>query len=249
MNRNRMTDAGTARQKIGAKEDWFHRIEVAPGVVTPGVYDSQTALAEIEKLGLPANMEGQRILDLGCRDGFFSFEMERRGAEVVAVDYAAPETTGFPIARELLGSNVEFRCDNVYEVTPERYGRFDIVLFLGLIYHLRNPMLAIDRARSVTKEGGLVFVETEVTQHWLLKRLSLPIWHYFPGDSLKGDATNKWAPNLAGLVQVLFDCELEVEATRTFHHRAAARCRATDDGNRSRFRRLDASKGLMGTAF
>src|SRR5262245_34297053 len=129
-----------ARKRIAAHEHWYHQIEVAPGVVTPGINDSQQILAALR---LPERLDGQRVLDIGARDGFFSFECERRGAEVVAIDSMPPEQTGFPIAKELVGSGVEMLQRNVYDLSPEEFGSFDLILFLGVLYHLRDPMLAL----------------------------------------------------------------------------------------------------------
>src|ERR687894_2788210 len=85
-----------AREAISRVEHWYHRIEVAPGVVTPGVHDSVAALAV---MGLPERLDGKRVLDVGARDGHFSFVAEERGAEVLAIDSVAPERlTGFSTA-------------------------------------------------------------------------------------------------------------------------------------------------------
>src|SRR5512145_1989374 len=99
-------DPQGVRALVAGHRAWYHQIELAPGLVTPGTHASAAALAVLDRLGLPADASGRRVLDLGCRDGFFTFEMERRGAEVVAVDYADPDVTGFSIAARILGSRV-----------------------------------------------------------------------------------------------------------------------------------------------
>src|ERR1700757_533225 len=130
------------RAMIDSVPNWYHRFEFSSGFVTPGVNDSKKALALLE---LPEDMSGLRVLDIGARDGFFSFECERRGArEVVPVDYMPAEQTGFPVAAQILGSNLKLVHDNVYNLTSAKYGRFDVVLFLGLLYHLPDPMRALD---------------------------------------------------------------------------------------------------------
>jgi len=98
----------------------------------------------------------------GHGDGFFSFEMEKREAEVLAVDYALPTVTGFSIAADILKSHVPYKVDNIYSLSAENYGEFDIILCLGLIYHLRNPMLALDIIRSLCKPDALLFVESAI---------------------------------------------------------------------------------------
>ena len=91
-----------AEEAIAKQWKWHHKIEVAPGVWTPGLQDTQTLLSQI---GMPEDLSGMRVLDIGARDGFFTFEAERRGArEVVALDNEAPTNTGFAIAAELLDS-------------------------------------------------------------------------------------------------------------------------------------------------
>src|SRR3954469_21042627 len=90
------TDA-EIRARIDTVPHWYHQIEIRPGVVTPGINDSSETL---QLLSLPDDATGTRVLDIGVRDGYFSFELERRGAEVLAIDYLEPSETGFPIAKE-----------------------------------------------------------------------------------------------------------------------------------------------------
>src|SRR5688572_29489501 len=115
-------DLKTLRDRVASHPVWYHRIELAPGLVTPGVSDPQVGLRTLDAMGLPRDCAGMRVLDIGCRDGFFSFEMERRKARVVGLDYADPTVTGFSIAAEALGSHVEYRVENVYDLSPERHG-------------------------------------------------------------------------------------------------------------------------------
>jgi tRNA (mo5U34)-methyltransferase len=196
------------RDRIASVAHWYHQIEVRPGIVTPGINDSATTLA---RLDLPERCDGLRALDIGVRDGFFSFELERRGAEVVAIDYMDPAETGFGVARELVGSSVEYVVDNVYNVTPERYGTFDIVLFLGVMYHLRDPLLVLDRLWDVSNPDATLALETQILDSAVLlpdgsftalpqidPRLpELCLMQFHPGDSLHGDHTNYWSPNAA----------------------------------------------------
>jgi len=105
-----------------------------------------------------AYLGGKRVLDIGAWDGWFSFEMERRGAEVVAIDVF--DNPRFREMRSVLGSRVEYRQMDVYELSAERVGVFDIVLFLGVLVHLRHPLLALERVCSVTR--GMAAIETMV---------------------------------------------------------------------------------------
>jgi tRNA (mo5U34)-methyltransferase len=248
-------DAEEAQRVIGAHPHWYHRIEVAPGVVTPGVNDSQMVL---EALQLPESLEGMRVLDIGARDGFFSFECERRGAaEVVAIDYLTPEETGFPIARELVGSQVELRQANVYDLSPEEFGSFDLVLFLGVLYHLRDPMLALDRIAEIST--GQVIVETHAIDDAVLvgpdefKPLaaispeleSIPIMQFYPGDSLNNDASNVWAPNQACLRAMLEESGFTVDRELRMGQRAIAFGHRAEDAVRDFWRRRDRAVGPL----
>ncbi len=246
METEKVTDRAQAESLVAGHSPWYHQIEVLPGLTTPGSHNSKLGLEYLEAMGLPADCSGMRVLDLGCMDGFFAFAMERRGATVVGVDYADPEITGFSIASRILGSRVEHRIANVYDVDPETFGHFDVVLFLGLLYHLRNPMLALDRIRSVIKDGGLLFVETQLSTDPAIHQSTTPLWHYFPRSSLHQDGTNKWAPNPAGLKSVIEECEFEVLQTANHGDRGYVRARAIADHELEFFRRLDSGAGLWG---
>jgi tRNA (mo5U34)-methyltransferase len=203
--------AERARQAIAEQKIWYHKIEVAPGVWTPGVHDSTEGL---ELIQMPEDLTGMRVLDIGARDGFYTFEAERRGArEVVALDNELPDNTGFSIAADLLGSKAEFVTENVYGLDPERHGTFDLVLFLGVIYHLRHPLLALDRIYDVCAPDGMLLLETHMIDEGLVdeegewRRLadfhpdlaSLPIVQYYPANMLANDITSQWAPNRTAL--------------------------------------------------
>ena len=153
------------RERIASVAHWYHQIEIRPGITTPGINNSAHTLRQLD---LAARYDGLRVLDIGARDGYFSFELERRGAEVVAVDYMDPAETGFPVARELLGSSVDFHVGNIYDLTPERHGTFDLVLFLGLLYHLRDPLLALDRIWDVCNPDAVLMLETQLLDNALL---------------------------------------------------------------------------------
>src|SRR5947207_869440 len=93
------------REKVGSVRVWYHKIPLRLGLVTPGTCDPASTLPLLD---LPTDCRGLRALDLGTRDGYFAFELERRGAEVLAVDYVSREETGFHVAAEVLGSKVEY---------------------------------------------------------------------------------------------------------------------------------------------
>jgi tRNA (mo5U34)-methyltransferase len=148
---------------------WYHTLELPGGVVTPGWFDLRDQVA---KLPWP-DVEGKRCLDVGTYDGFYAFELERRGAaEVIATDIpdhedwdwpagaralgpaglamlAGQKGLGFEVAHEALGSNVEKRIISAYHLSPDQLGMFDVVVCGSLMLHLRDPVRALEAIRSV----------------------------------------------------------------------------------------------------
>ena len=156
-------------------------------------------------LRIPDDLTGWTVLDVGAWHGFFSFECERRGAErVLAVDRYAWDRFGadeFLAARERLGSSVEQRRVDVHDLDPAEVGRFDLVLLLGVFYHLRNPLQALERLRAVTKR--LLICETHVLLPFVHERW--PLVPFFPGDEQARQARCEMCamPTLAALTQML----------------------------------------------
>jgi SAM-dependent methyltransferase len=140
--------------------DWYHTLELAPGVVTPGLFDLRDIVG---RYGLPGDMTGMRALDVGTWDGFWAFEMERRGARVTAIDIDdqrdldwpanrrpdsfpdTPRGAGFHLAKEALGSGVERVNRSIYDAFPEDLGTFDVVFCGSVLMHLRDQVLALER--------------------------------------------------------------------------------------------------------
>lgn len=180
---------------------WYHVMELPGGVVTPGIDDPRDRLP---LLALPEDLSGLTVLDVGAWDGFFSFECERRGAaRVVAADWfawneaARGSKRSFELARTALGSRVEDVEIRVEDLSPERVGSFDLVLFVGVLYHVRDPLRALDAVASVT--GGRLVLETHVD----LTLRRGPAAAFYPGEELRGDHTNWWGPNPAAVEGML----------------------------------------------
>jgi tRNA (mo5U34)-methyltransferase len=180
---------------------WYHRIDLPHGITTPGVDDSPLRLA---RLRLPPSLDGKSVLDVGAWDGFFSFEAERRGAaRVLATDsysWHGPgwgTKAGFELARAALGSTVEDADVDVFELSPERVGQFDVVLFLGVLYHVRHPLLALEKIAAVTREQ--LVLETVVD----MVGFSRPAMAFYGGTELNRDPTNWWAPNVPAAAAML----------------------------------------------
>jgi 2-polyprenyl-3-methyl-5-hydroxy-6-metoxy-1,4-benzoquinol methylase len=225
------------RERIASVPYWFHRIEIAPGIVTPGEDDSP---GKIHRLGIPKDLLGKRVLDIGAYDGFFSFECERRGAEVVAIDTIPYGQSGFKVAHELLGSKVRFRSASVYDLNPESFGQFDLVLCLGVIYHLRHPLLGLEHIHSICK--GTLILETQICDEYFIdargKIASLhavapsvnktAIAQFYPGAELNGDPSNWWSPNLAALEAMLGSTGFKPRQTIQNGVRACVHCDRVD---------------------
>jgi tRNA (mo5U34)-methyltransferase len=177
---------------------WAHRIDLGQGIVTPGEWNTPEILP---RLHLPQDLSGQTVLDVGCWDGFYSFAAEQRGASrVLATDsfiWKAGHKQGFLLARQALDSKVEAAEIDVLDLSPERIGLFDIVLFLGALYHMKHPMLALERVASVTKR--LLVVETVIDLLYLpAKALA-----FYPGSELGEDETNWFGPTPAAVEAML----------------------------------------------
>jgi tRNA (mo5U34)-methyltransferase len=187
---------------------WYHSIEIEPGLVTPGAHPLAELHQVLERLKLPPRLDGLSVLDIGAWDGFFSFEAERRGAKrVVAYDLTPEDYFGFSTARAMLDSKVEYVEGSVYELSERAVGRFDVVLFLGVFYHLRYPLLALDRIRDVC--GGYMVLETHCLDNCLrlddgeettLGRVDprlgrIPLYRFYPANELNRDFSNWFAPN------------------------------------------------------
>jgi tRNA (mo5U34)-methyltransferase len=169
-------DTQSLREQV-AQREWYHTIEVAPGIETPGYFD----LRQVAQQVLPASLDGARCLDVATFDGFWALELEKRGAsEVVAIDILDPRRwdwpvgsddsvlaavgerkgagEGFEIVMDALGKQIERREMSVYELDPETMGQFDFVYVGSLLLHLRDPVRAVERVRSVCR-GRALFVD------------------------------------------------------------------------------------------
>jgi len=188
-----MTDE-ELRQAI-AKLDWWHSIPLRPGIMTPG----RSYNLFVEKiLNLPEDLHGKSVLDIGAWDGGYSFLCERRGASpVVANDlWEQAGRSSFDFARDVLGSHVVPIQGSFMDLDPIKTGRFDIVLFLGVLYHLKDPLGGLEKVAELVKPGGIAVVDTVVDVRTLQDR---PATYFYPGDELNGDPTNWWVPNIPAI--------------------------------------------------
>lgn len=206
-----MSSTDTVAERVQAHPLWYHTLELGPGLVTPGWFDLRPIL---ERMPWP-DVRGKRCLDVGTWDGFLAFELERRGAsEVIATDISDPHgwdwpvrsrTTGpaaiaaqagekngvgFELAKLALGSRVERREINVYDLDRAELGGFDVVVCGSLMLHLRDPIRALEAIRGVC-DG--VFLSAEQVQAELsLVHRRKPTVRF-----LRGENCQWWIPNLA----------------------------------------------------
>jgi tRNA (mo5U34)-methyltransferase len=198
------------------QREWYHTLELAPGVRTPGYFDHGPLLP---KLPIPASLAGKRCLDIGTFDGFWAFELERRGAaEVIAADILDPMAwdwpagadtlaidalerrkeagRGFEIAAAAFDSKVQKIEASVYELDPQSHGEFDFIFMGSLLLHLRDPILALERVRSVCR-GQFLSIDSFDPFLTLLHP-----WR--PIAFLEGTARPWWwKPNLRGYAQMV----------------------------------------------
>jgi tRNA (mo5U34)-methyltransferase len=176
---------------------------------------------------LPADLRGKRALDIGCNAGFYAFELARRGAEVLAVDVDEHylRQARWAAAELGLADRVQLRRLGVYDLPRLDLEPFDVVLFLGVLYHLRHPLLALDIVAELTRGSIVVQTLTMPGDERLAtpadlsiddrEQLTGPGWPAmaFVEHELAGDPTNWWAPNAACVEAMLRSCGLEVRAT------------------------------------
>lgn len=166
------TGAAQSLVARAATLDWYHTIELPDGTVTPGYFDLRRTLARIP---IPASLHGKRCLDVASADGFFAFELARRGGDVVSVDLADTtrqdwqgppgvnatrrQSTGrarraFDLCQEAFGTSIQRWDLSVYDMTPEQLGTFDFVFMGNVLMHLGDPGRALRAIHGVTRPGG-----------------------------------------------------------------------------------------------
>lgn len=233
--------------RVASVSTWYHQIEVAPGIVTPGSNSSREVLGSLQ---IPPDCSGLSALDIGTRDGFFAFELEKRGARVTAIDYMQSSATGFDVAAELLGSKVTYIQESVYDISADKYGTFDVVLFLGVLYHLPDPLGALDIIRRVCRDT--LYLETHVIDEALLlpngefatldsvspRLKDIPIMQFYPADVLKRDYTNFWAPNLMCLERMLVESGFSIVRKSLRGDRAIVQSRRGPEPRKSYYAQL-----------
>jgi tRNA (mo5U34)-methyltransferase len=200
-----------------ARHAWYHTIELPGGLVTPGIYDQRPL---VPHYGMPDDLRGRRVLDVATNDGFWAFEFERRGAEVIAVDVERGSDhdfppvvrdallrqgldwltgTGFDIAHRALRSKVKRVITSIYGLDPRTIGVFDLVHVGDVLVHLENPIAALRRVRSVT--SGQALICDVVSADRAEQRANPHVIGYRGGWS----AVTWWVPSVDTLAQMVID--------------------------------------------
>jgi len=171
---------------------WYHSIELPDGKVIQGMIGIDALKQRLGAFPIPGDLTGKRVLDVGAWTGWCSFEMERRGAQVVAVDCV--EFEEFREAHRLIGSRVDYRILDVDELSPESVGLFDYVLFFGVLYHLRNPLLGLEKICALTKDTA--FVESFVTDDGSAPCTAACTMEFYETNELGGQIDNWFGPSV-----------------------------------------------------
>jgi tRNA (mo5U34)-methyltransferase len=220
-------EPGQLEQKIRALGDWFHNIDIGGVRTAPDHFLGDYPRVKWERFekAIPIDLRGKTVLDIGCNGGFYSLEMKRRGADrVLGIDFDDRYLAQARFAAASLGFDIEFRKLSVYDV-HKLNERFDVVLFLGVLYHLRHPLLALDlihehvacdifvfqslqRGSETVEpiENDYEFWETDV-----FERAGFPKM-YFVEKRYAGDPTNWWIPNRAAVEAMLRSAGFEILA-------------------------------------
>ena len=235
-----MLDKATALRLIDGKP-WHHDYEIIPGVRTGGAYDPRGLWNE---LGLPEDLKDVSLADIGASNGFFSFEARKRGARVVAFDRRHSDNSGFGLVQHINGiTDIQHHQVNVLDLTPEAYGQFDVVLALGLLYHIADPYRALANCAGLSR--NTLFIESYCIDSQLPRgQRNEPVMRFlsdprrFPGrHHVNSDPSNFWGFTSACLAQMVEDLGFEVLRSRLNAERVLIHARRiADDPNPTRLK-------------
>lgn len=215
---------GAAAPDVARLGPWFHNLHLPGGIETaPDHPLGDFPAFKWRELAphLPEKLSGWRALDVGCNAGFYSFQLARRGADVLGIDTDEHYLRQARWARERLGLELDFRRMSVYDLARSEE-RFDLVLFMGILYHLRHPLLALDLvARNVrrllvlqtlTMPAGGAQTSPEDVPFDERRRLAQPEWPRaaFIERRFAGDPTNWWVPSAAAVEAMARSAGLEI---------------------------------------
>lgn len=212
-------------RRVAELGEWFHNLDLRGVKTAPDHFlgDYPTTKWKRFAHAIPEDLRGRSVLDIGCNAGFYSFEMKRRGAErVLAVDSDERYLAQARFAAEILGMDVEFRQLSVYDL-PGLGETFDVVIFMGVLYHLRYPLLALDLIRDHLARDLLIFQSLQrgsrqvmrLAENYPFSRKNIfdhpdyPRLH-FVEHCYADDPTNWWIPNAACAEAMLRSAGFEI---------------------------------------
>lgn len=204
---------------------WYQRMEI-DGIIIPGTSD--TPVMEKRLIGLD-RLDGKDVLDIGASEGYFIFNSLQRGARsVTAIDIDIEKRNKFEQVCKLCKGkyNADYQIKSVYDIS----GDFDVIFFLGVIYHLENPLLAIQKIYSVCRPGAWIFVESFVIDNLIVGIKDLPIAYFMQHTPLSydwghGDTSNFWAPTTVLLQKMFSENNFVIQSTTNYHDRSVIVCR------------------------
>ncbi|HEY1300489.1 MAG TPA: TIGR04290 family methyltransferase [Stellaceae bacterium] len=218
---------GEIRRRIAELGPWFHNLDLAGVATAPDHFLGDFPRVKWRRFStaIAADLTGKSVLDIGCNAGFYSIEMKRRGAaRVLGIDSDADYLAQARFAAEVTGFDIEFRQMSVYDVAALEE-HFDLVLFLGVFYHLRHPLLALDLIHEYVARDLLVFQSmqrgsNEAAQvadnygFWELEPFDRPDFPrlHFIEHRYADDPTNWWVPNRACTEAMLRSAGFEIAA-------------------------------------
>lgn len=224
-----MQSFGMTRELL-EQRSWFHSVALPDGSVTAGAKPHEVLQGE-ETIVFRDDLDGKTVLDIGAWDGYFSFAAERRGAShVLSTDHfswSGPgwgDKGGYDLLHTALDSKCESLDIDVFALDTQQLGQFDVVLFLGVLYHLKDPLGGLEKAAAMSRE--LLVIETETTHNYSDE----PLMRYYVGSEMNNDDTNYWAPNLACLKAMLQDLgynQFQSTPNYSYQHQHSA-----EDGDR-----------------
>jgi tRNA (mo5U34)-methyltransferase len=219
------TSSDAIEQRIAELGEWFHNLDLRGHQTAPHHFLGDYPAVKWRSFAgsIPADLHGRTVLDVGCNGGFYSIEMKRRGADrVVGIDSDERYLAQARFAAEMSDVAVDFRQLSVYDVAMLRE-RFDLVLFMGVLYHLRHPLLALDLMHEHVTRDLLVFQSLmrgspaaealgrnyPFTETAIFDRPGYPRLH-FVEHAYSNDPTNWWIPNRAAAEAMLRSAGYEV---------------------------------------
>ena len=181
-----------------ADKGWYHSFELPDGTQIEGYNRLDVLKTRYSRFGIPADLRGKRVLDIGAWDGWFSFEAERHGAEVTAIDCV--ELPNFLEVHRKLSSRVDYRILDFYELPEAQLGKFDFVFFLGVLYHLKHPLLALEIVCGLTTDTAIVESFVTDAETWQDHREEIPSMEFYETDELGNQLDNWIGPRVGCLM-------------------------------------------------